>query len=352
MATKVSKGRYKASVFLGIEDGKRKYKVFYAPTASEADYLALQYKYDKKEKSDPGKITVGEAIDEYIESKSNVLSPSTLRSYKSYRRNRFQSLMDYKVADITSVILQKAINKEAKDMSAKMVKNAYGLVILGIQFYLSDFTPKITLPTERPVEYATPDGEHLKQIIDAAKGTWLELPILLSAWLSLRRSEILGLKWEDVHEDYIHVRNARIESEHGIVEKGTKNYSSTRKIPLPQYIKSLIENTPKESEYIVNGTGKMLTGRFSRMLERNNIPHCRFHDLRHANASIMVMLGIPDRYAQTRGGWANGTTLSKRYQQTFAAEEIKVANTMDNYFAELMHTNMHTSNSETPINKG
>jgi len=352
MATKASKGRYKSTVFLGTLGGKRKYKVFYAETASEADLLALQYKFDKKEKSDPGRITIGEAIDDYIAAKSNVLSPSTLRSYKSYRRNRFQNLMDYKVSDVSTIILQKAINKESSERSAKMVKNAYGLVILGIQFYRPDFTPKVTLPTERPIEYATPDGDHLKQIMDAAKGTWLELPILLSAWMSLRQSEIIGLKWEDVFEDYIYVRNARVYSENGIVEKGTKTYSSIRKIPLPQYIKNLIDATPKDSQYIVDCPGKKITDAFVKMLRDNNIPHCRFHDLRHANASIMVMLGIPDRYAQTRGGWANGTTLSKRYQQTFAAEEIKVANTIDDYFSNLMHTKIHTKEDEIPINTG
>lgn len=336
MATKVKKGMYRTQVYLGTVDGKRKYKSFYADTASEADFLALQWEHDKKEKSDPGRITVGEAIDEYISSKSNVLSPSTLRSYKSYRRNRFQTLMNVKVSDVTTIMLQRAINKESVEKSAKMVKNAYGLVILGIQFYRPDFSPKITLPTERPVEYATPDGEHLKLIFDAAKGTWLELPILLSAWLSLRQSEIIGLRWEDVFDDYIYVRNARVYSENGTVEKGTKTYSSIRKIPLPKHIKKLIDETPKVSQYIVDCPGKRITDAFVRMLKRNNIPHCRFHDLRHANASIMVMLGVPDRYAQTRGGWANGTTLSKRYQQTFESEEIKVATTIDSYFETLV----------------
>ena len=336
MATKLSKGKYRSQVLVGTENGKRKYKSFYADTAKEADYLALQYKMELQDKSDPGRVTVGQAIDDYIEAKSNVLSPSTLRSYKSYRRNRFTILMEERVRDITSITLQKAINKESVDMSAKMVKNSFALVLLGIQFYRPDFSPKVTLPTVRPVEYATPNGEQLQKIWQASKGTWLELPILLSAWLSLRQSEIIGLRWEDVFDDYIHVRNARVYSEQGVVEKGTKTLSSVRKIPLPPYIKKLIEATPKKSQYIIDCSGKMITDRFVVMLKRNNLPHCRFHDLRHSNASIMVMLGIPDKYAQTRGGWANGTTLSARYQQTFSDEEKRVADKMDAYFEALM----------------
>ena len=42
-----------------------------------------------------------------------------------------------------------------------------------------------------------------------------------------------------------------------------------------------------------------------------------FHDLRHLNASVMLMLGIPDKYAMERGGWATNTTLKNVYQHTF-----------------------------------
>ena len=40
-------------------------------------------------------LTVGKAMDKYIDEKSGVLSPSTIRGYKSYRKNYFQDLMDF-----------------------------------------------------------------------------------------------------------------------------------------------------------------------------------------------------------------------------------------------------------------
>ena len=351
MATKVSKGRYRTQVNLGTVNGKRRTKVFYAPTAAEADFLALQYRLDMKEKSDPGRITVGDAVDEYIESKSNLLSPSTITGYRVKRRNNFQSLMEVRVADVTTQMLQKAINAEAKSYSPKSVKSAYNVILLGITMYRPDFSPRVTLPKEKPLQYATPDGETLKRIFEASKGTRLEIPVLLAAWLSLRASEVIGLRWTDVYDDYIHVRTARVYSEQGTVEKETKTASSNRKIPLPAYIKKVLDETPHDSEFVCNMTGAALYKAFIRMLEQNGIPHCRFHDLRHANASIMVMLGVPDRYAQARGGWATGTVLTKRYQQTFSDEEIRIAERIDTYFDTLTHTKTHTDNSETPENK-
>lgn len=340
MATKVSKGRYRTQVYIGTVDGKRKYKSFYAETASAADYLALQYEHDRKEKSDPGRITIGEAVDDYIDSKSNILSPSTITGYKVKRRNNFRTLMDVRVADVTSQMLQKAINIEAKSYSSKSVKSAYNVILLGIMMYRPEFKPRVTLPKEKPLQYATPDGETLKRIFEVSKGTRLELPVLLAAWLSLRASEVIGLKWTDVYDDYIHVRTARVYSEQGTVEKETKTASSNRRIPLPAYIKKVLANTPHTSEYVCDMTGAALYKAFTRMLEKNDIPHCRFHDLRHANASVMVMLGVPDRYAQARGGWATGTVLTKRYQQTFSDEEIRIAERIDTYFDTLMQPDL------------
>lgn len=352
MATKVSKGRYKASVFLGIENGKRKYKVFYAPTASEADYLALQYKYDKKEKSDPGKITVGEAIDEYLNSISELVSPTTIAGYRSKRRNNFKDLMSMKVADVTEAILQTAVNNEKKKYSAKTVQDAYSVLKSGIAFSRKGFDPKVKLPKKGKKKYNIPNEENLRKIILASQGTRLEIPILLASWLSLRASEVIGLKWEDVHEDHILIETARVYAERKMHEKETKNTNSYRKIPLPKHISDVLKKCDRTSEFVVNMSGTALYKAFVRMLEKNDIPHYRFHDLRHANASIMVKLNVPDRYAQTRGGWAPGAALTHVYQHTFPEDEIEVANRMDIYFNSLMHTKMHTTDSDTPINKG
>ena len=45
MATKLPNGKYRAQVFLGVdESGKRQYKSFIADSADEADFLALSFK--------------------------------------------------------------------------------------------------------------------------------------------------------------------------------------------------------------------------------------------------------------------------------------------------------------------
>lgn len=79
-------------------------------------------------------------------------------------------------------------------------------------------------------------------------------------------------------------------------------------------------------------TASVLQKKFKKLLRDNNISDCRFHDLRHANASIMLMLNVPEKYAMERGGWNNNNTLQKIYQQTFNAEKLKIASAIDSFF--------------------
>ena len=61
-----------------------------------------------------------------------------------------------------------------------------------------------------------------------------------------------------------------------------------------------------------------------------------FHDLRHLNASVMLMLGIPDKYAMERGGWATNMMLKSVYQHTFDEERRKVDEQIDGFFNALL----------------
>ncbi len=353
MATKVSDGRYKSSVYLGKDaNGKRKQKVFYAPTADEADFLALEFKLKKRQDEDPLRITLEEAMKQYIAAKDAILSPTTIQGYRICLNNRFKGLMKTKLCEIDSKALQAAINQEAKTISergnpisAKTISNASSLVITVINYFYPEKRIKVTLPKKQHIEYQTPNGEQLRKIFEATKDTSVEIPVLLAAWLSLRASEICGLKWTDIHEDYIEINEAKVSANNIQYSKEPKTSSSNRRIPLPTYIKEILDKQEKKGIYVTSMTGHGIYKRFIQILNAKGLPHCRFHDLRHANASIMLQIGIPDKYAQKRGGWATNQTLKNVYQQTFSDEEIRVANKIDAYFDTLIHTKIHTEES-------
>ncbi|MCF0174062.1 MAG: hypothetical protein HUJ95_01860, partial [Bacteroidales bacterium] len=66
--------------------------------------------------------TLSEAIDEYIETRSNILSPATIRGYRIIQRARFTEYMPKPVN--APVDWQRAVNDEVKLCSPKTLKNA------------------------------------------------------------------------------------------------------------------------------------------------------------------------------------------------------------------------------------
>ena len=75
----------------------------------------------------PPKLTLGDAMDTYISSKDNVLSPTTIRSYRSMREHRFQDCMDWDLND-SSLNWQMAVNKEATEVKPQSLANAWHLI--------------------------------------------------------------------------------------------------------------------------------------------------------------------------------------------------------------------------------
>jgi integrase len=129
-------------------------------------------------------------------------------------------------------------------------------------------------------------------------------------------------------------------------EKSPKSSAGNRKIPLPKDIKDLIELQPKVNDYIIQKNSKAIGAMFRRILEKNNIPHCRFHDLRHATASAMALLNIPDRYAMKIGGWDSPDVLRSIYQQTFTAEELAFSKLLSDFFTEKQQSISHEISHE------
>lgn len=331
-------GKWRCQVML---QGRRFDVIEDDPAVAHAKALAIKSGL-LEQKRPAAEMTVGEAIDRYIESKDAVLSPSTIAGYKRIRANVFQGIVDIRLSNLTQDIVQKEINRIARSKSPKSVRNAHGLLSAVLGIYKQDMVLHTTLPQKGRYEAAIPSGAEIEKILDAAKGTRMELPILLALWLGLRASEIRGITWDCIDGEIIHIKQAIVEGENGPVIKGTKTYSGNRKIRIPEYIMKLIDAQPRKDEYVIHMSGQAMYKGFCRLCERAGLPHYRFHDLRHGNASVMLALGIPDKYAMERMGHATNNMLKTVYQHTMDEKRREVDNLVDQYFNNKLHTVFHT----------
>lgn len=220
-------------------------------------------------------------------------------------------------------------------MSRKSIAEAKNLIVAALKMYgvRPDFN--VTLPPKVPNIKELPTVE---QVIHMIRGTEIELPCLLAMWLSLRMSEVRGLQFGDIKDGVLTIQRSKLYlGGQDIVRDVNKTFNSTRWLVVPAYIQSLINAVPHSSaeDFIVPQTYRFITKSLKKLAKANGY-NLTFHQLRHLNASVMLMLGIPDKYAMERGGWSSNGVLKSVYQHTFSAERKLVDERIDSFFNDLL----------------
>lgn len=279
--------------------------------------------------------TLGILIDRYIDNKYNVLSPSTLERYKRIRKQYMQPLMSVPLNQLTAERIQTEVNIMAGKYAPKTVRNAYGLVSSTLKQYGIHYN--ITLPKKKPMEYHVPIEAQVWLMIDQASEN-LKTAIMLAAFCSLRRSEIVALRAEDITGNMIHVKRAAVYGPDNklIYKDDNKTYHSDRYIQAPDVV---IEHLKGKTGRVCPVVPSTITADFIRLRNKMGLT-CRFHDLRHFFASFHHSLLIADQYIQKWGGWKSDAMLKAVYRNTLADVEIDSANKVNEHLnAHGVHTN-------------
>lgn len=317
---------------------KGKRKSITAKTKSEVKRLAAEYSLTR---SAAPSAPLGVLVDNYIASKRNVLSPSTVARYEQIRRLDFQRLMDVPAGDLTEERLQQEVNLMAADHSPKSVRNAYGLISATLRMYGVSF--HVTLPQRQKKTYSVPTTEDVLRLCEAAGGN-LRTAIMLAAFCGLRRGEIAALEARDVSGDVIHVRRALVyDSDGKAVSKSPKTYTSDRYVTAPAVVIDQIKGKKGRVCPIALCT---ITRRFVELRDRLGLS-CRFHDLRHYYASALHAIGLKDQYIMKFGGWKSDHVLKSVYRDTLDDFERKAADAAASFFDESANE-MQTKSQKSP----
>lgn len=338
-AVQLPSGSWRVRVNKGYDaNGKRIVESITRPTKKEAEYAALEIELHHKDITrDPAAMTLKEAAERYIADRREIASPATIAGYERIFRLYFTNIQHIPLKRITQSQIQKEIDLMARSLAPKTIANAHGLLNAVYSEYHPSFELRTKLPKKKPFISHIPDSTEIPKIFDAVKGSPIEIPVHLAVWLGLRMSEIRALRFADIRSDSIVIDSAIVDANGTAIEKTTKSYSGTRIIPAPaqliEKIKALTHDS--EQDFITNMSGQAVYKQFVYRTQKAGLPHMRFHDLRHANASVMLMLGIPDKYAMERLGHATPSTLRNVYQHTLVKEKMEVASRINAYFEDL-----------------
>lgn len=309
-----------------------------------AELTKAEHRAGKREKPmEKEEKTITQMIDDYISDKSNLLSPSTVRNYRSVQKNRFQDLMEKAPSAISEEEWLTAFNKEAAVCATKTLKNAWYFLATVLEQKAKYRLPDVNFPVgmKKKKKVLFLDNEQITAFIKAltengnnelTKGALLALS-------SLRRSEIFALDWKDVDlkKDFIRVEGAVVPDENNkFVHKETnKNETSTRLVPIliPE-LKAVLEEEKKTSGPVVSMSVNKLWERINRLCEKNGLPKIGVHGLRHSFASLCYHLNVPIKVTMDMGGWKDESTVSKIYTHVAKSDLDRYKNEIGAFFAQ------------------
>ena len=357
---KTKNGTYKSRVYLGRDEtGKTVQKTVYGENKKELQKRASSLRADYAKM--PGEIRLAEAVYKYVESRNDVslYSPTTYTGYASNYRSLKTYVPDYMMMDmrtINSNDMEDLYRILSKHLSAKTLRNIRGLLSGAYKMAgiappeLTDMSKRIL--TNRKVTVSVNDANDdvlsaekyfpkTSDIIGVIKYASqhrpdLVTPIALSAFCSLRRSEICALRMSDfdIAGKTVTVSRAMVKTASGeYVYTDTKTFASRRTVPVPsvllEHIKSqgtIYDKTPKS---ISDAWEHVIAGAVRENLAGGTF---RFHDLRHfAAAWFLTSLHFDIRTCMTLGGWSNERTLLRIYAYVTSEAKEHAAENIDKY---------------------
>lgn len=328
---------------IAYDDTKQKYYVYFdmgrdaagarlRPTKTygtlqEAEEAFYRFQLQQSRIPSPSAVTVGQWVLYWLE---DIIRPNRARTtYYGYRcivRNHVIPLLgSTPLQALTPNQIQQYYTTLMRDqgLSANSVRKHHILLHSALKTAVRQDLLFVN-PTERvdpPREtFSVPhfyNARQLKLLFDLAEGTRLELPVKLAGYLGLRRSEICGLKWSctDLENQLVAIRTVRTVAGKMIVEKGTKTVSSTRTLSIAG-LDDLILTLKREKQaqarrmlelgdrycdgdYVLASPDghpwnpNVLSSRFSKFVQKHELPPITIHGLRHTFASLANNAHVP-----------------------------------------------------------
>jgi len=323
--------------------GKRKqkwYSGFKTKKEAEKKLAEVIYQIETNTFINPDKLTLGEYLKRWVSDYVELnLAPSTVAGYKvNIEKHIIPSIGNVPIQKLQPAHIQKFYNEKLKNgrldgkggLSAKSViyihRNLREALTYAVkqQILIRNVADMVELPKIKKFQAKYLNEDEVQKLLEVFKGTYCYIPVMLAVGLGLRRGEALGLQWKDIDFDNntIHINRSLIPTKQGLPFHDPKTEGSKRIIVASETIMSELrkvkENQEQNKELLEEAYNELdlvtcyddgspinpvaLGHSFARTLKRNKLPHIRFHDLRHTNATLMLKQNVPAKVASERLG--------------------------------------------------
>ena len=373
----VKNGKYYAVLNI-YENGKRKKKWINSGLPEKGNKRkAEQFLRDKLAEHERmegivyNDITFSDYVRVWLQHIVRTVDEVTMQGYQTLADGHILPYFDasgIKLQDIDHKAIQKYIDEKKKNgrldgkgglspRSLKLHRNIINQTLnLALQnkLILSNPCQFVVLPPRQRYESKFYSSVQLNTLFAALKDDHL-LPLVRIATLyGLRRSELLGLKWDsiDFEAQTMTIRHTISKVTTTVAKDKTKNSSSRRTYPLIPEAMEIFKTAKaqeqmnriafgreyQENDYVFKWpdghtySPDYISHYFNRILKKHGLPHIRFHELRHSCASLLIDMDWTLKDVQEWLGHADIKTTANIYAHLDMSRKNSIAESLQGKF--------------------
>lgn len=207
-----------------------------------------------------------------------------------------------------------------------------------------------SIPKVEPQAWTAPE---LRTFLRAAAGHRLFPALWLLANTGMRRSELLGLQWDDIDLDgaVASVNRGLVSVGYELHESRGKTTNSRRAIDLDATTVQVLAawkawQASERGAVGIESTGWVfadvdgnpihphsISQTFERIVERAGVPKVRLHDVRHTHGTLLIKAGVPVKVVSERLGHGNPAFTIDTYQHVLPGMQAEAARIFESLIA-------------------
>lgn len=353
---------------LPLEDGKSKY--FTGKTYAEAQRKLNHAKLEQQQ----GKLATGpkQTVKQFLEHWLEHVHRPNIRvnSYRIYRQlldnHLLPALGQHQLQRLSPQHIDELYAQKRKDgFAPETIRAMHRLLRRALQdavrwsLVSNNVCDKVTPPRQVKFEAQALSAEQVKQLLEAAKGSQIEVLLTLALTTGMRVGEMIALRWDDIdfQDGSLQVRHTvsrvgkRFQPD-GLVENEPKTESSRRKIVLPHFVLEALKRHREQQAGVREKAGAgwqekdiVFANHLGGFLERANIntmlkgllkqaalPEIRIHDLRHSAATILLKMNVNPKQVQVLLGHSSIVITMDRYSHVQPDMQRTIMDQLDDFF--------------------
>lgn len=285
---------------------------------AEAELARLINSVETGSEVDPAKQSLADYIERWLKSCERHLKPRTLQRYRELmNRHALPVIGGVDLHKLRPLHIEKMLlNIQEQGLSERTALHVYRVLFTALEravkWQVVDRNVATSVrppkPPKRSIE--PPDPADVTRLLEAVRGTDIEVPTVIAIGTGMRLGEALGLRWKDVD---LNGGSARVVQTIQVDRSlGTpKTHRSARPIGLPQFVIDRLKAHRRSQNQVrlvagdawrdldliscrPDGTPldpRRVSRLFSAVAQKLSLGYT-FHGLRHAYASLMLLSGV------------------------------------------------------------